>query len=120
MIDVMDEKDTYLSSFSEFEKQLGAKTSSWPHALRAAAIERFAELGFPGPRDEEWKFTSLAALRETPFRLAPASGAGLSDALLERLAFETGGHRVVFVNGRYAPELSTQAASPAGLTVASL
>jgi len=33
-------------------------------------LARFAELGFPGPRDEEWRFTSLAPLLKVPFELA--------------------------------------------------
>ena len=39
-------------------------------AQRAAAFERFAALGFPGAREEAWKYTSLRRLesRRFPFR----------------------------------------------------
>ena len=38
-------------------------------ACRRAAIARFAELGFPGTRNEDWKFTSVAPLVRTPLLL---------------------------------------------------
>src|SRR5262249_15324790 len=122
MIDLMEEKEVYLVEFSRFEKGLGERAAGWPHALRAQAVERFAELGFPGPRDEDWKFTSLAPLAEVPFKLATGQeGHGLSadDAL--RTALDLGAPtRLVFVNGRFAPQLSATGALPAGVTVGSL
>jgi Fe-S cluster assembly protein SufD len=36
-------------------------------ALRAAAFERFVEAGFPSPRDEAWKYTSLRRLESRRF-----------------------------------------------------
>src|SRR4051794_12197970 len=113
MIDVMDEKDLYLASFSQFEKQAGGP--GWLAALRAGAIERFAELGFPGPRDEDWKFTNLALLAETQFTLAEPQE--LSSAAADRLALNTGGFRAVFVNGRFAPALSKLSGLPQGVIV---
>src|SRR5260370_1965882 len=53
MPDVMEEKDIYLSNFAQFEKAQAQKGPGWLHRLRSAAIDRFAELGFPTLRDEE-------------------------------------------------------------------
>ncbi len=36
--------------------------------LRRAAIARFGELGFPGERDEDWKFTNVGPIVRTPMR----------------------------------------------------
>jgi Fe-S cluster assembly protein SufD len=118
MIDVMEEKELYLAEFSRFEKALRGKGPAWLQGLRAAAIERFAELGFPGPRDEDWKFTSLTALRETAFKPAPVIDAHKD--IPGQIGFEMPGQRLVFVNGRYASDLSTHDALPRGVVVGSL
>src|SRR5438552_4313179 len=70
MIDVMDAKDLYLAHFNAASKHDGANGDDRLHLIRTAAIERFAELGFPTPRDEEWRFTPLASLAEVPFQPA--------------------------------------------------
>jgi Fe-S cluster assembly protein SufD len=65
--------------------------------LRAEAAERFAKLGWPTPRVEEWRYTNLAPLQKIHWRIdesrqsveSPASLAGI--AALE----------LVFVNGRH-------------------
>jgi Fe-S cluster assembly protein SufD len=86
---------------------------------RAAAFDRFAELGLPSLRDEDWKYTSLAALEQQLFKLAPASPNGVQEDHVARLALDVG-HLLVFVNGRYAPELSRPARLPGGAEVGSL
>jgi Fe-S cluster assembly protein SufD len=40
-------------------------------ALRQAGFERFAELGFPTTHDEEWRFTNVAPIARTQFRMMP-------------------------------------------------
>jgi Fe-S cluster assembly protein SufD len=89
---------------------------------RKAAIGAFAALGLPHRRIEEWKYTDLrVALKEA---LPPAVGAAAKvsvpeiDAALETLA-ELDAHRVVFVDGVHAPELSA-AAGAKGLEITSL
>jgi Fe-S cluster assembly protein SufD len=63
---------------------------------RAAAMARFAELGFPAGRDEAWKYTNLRRLESRRFTAAtpgttPASAAGLPAAFVaQRLALVNG------------------------------
>jgi Fe-S cluster assembly protein SufD len=84
-------------------------------AQRAAAFERFAALGFPGPREESWKYTSLRRLESR--RFPPRATGDAAPVLPEPLA----GHRVAIVNGRLRPELSSAGASlPAGLRLRDL
>jgi len=121
MIDLMEEKDVYLSGFSRFQKEQGGSAPPWLHALRAAAIDRFAERGFPGPRDEEWRFTPLAPLLQVPFQLAVARRGSHPDATLDRVGFDTGAaHRLVFVNGQFSSELSSPRAQARGVFVGDL
>jgi Fe-S cluster assembly protein SufD len=83
-------------------------------AQRAASFERFAALGFPGPREEAWKYTSLRRLAARRFP-APATD-GAAPALPEALA----GHRLAVLNGRRREDLSTPGALPRGLRVRGL
>jgi len=81
---------------------------------RAAAFERFAELGFPSARDEAWKYTNLRRLaaRRFPARNPDSTAVVLDDALTP--------FRLVVVDGRLRPELGTQGSPPAGLTLRTL
>ena len=90
--------------------------------LRRVAFARFAELGLPTTRQEEWKYTSLAPLAQIPF--APPAGEGKLPSLeqLDHLAGPSvdGGVRLVFVDGRYRPELSSGMGGARGAFVGSL
>ena len=87
--------------------------------LRRAARERFAALGLPHVKMEDWRYTSLAAL--APLAFAPGDGgAPLGAAALARIAGPAVGHRLVFVNGRQRPELSSPGRLPAGTFAGSL
>ncbi len=68
----MERQNTYLAAFERMERELAASGTPAVHRLRKAAIARFVEMGFPGPKDEEWRFTPTAALARIPFDLAPA------------------------------------------------
>jgi Fe-S cluster assembly protein SufD len=83
-------------------------------AQRAAAFERFADLGFPGPREEAWKYTSLRRLESRRFPTR-----GTSDAV-PALPPPLAACRIAIVNGRRRDELSTPGALPVGLRVRGL
>ncbi len=108
----------FLERFSEFEN--GAGGPSWLRRIRRAAIDRFSALGYPTTRDEDWKFTNVAPIAQTTFALADG-GAQPSARELAPFHFpELEGTRLVFVNGRYAEDLSTVRGLPAGVRVGSL
>jgi Fe-S cluster assembly protein SufD len=71
--------------------------------LRRAARERFAELGFPTRKNEDWKYTNVARIAKTPFE--PGNGRMTPPAGLDPFP-EIDCYRLVFVNGRYRPDLS--------------
>ena len=52
----------YREAFERLHSALGGSASR-----RAVAMERFAELGFPGAREEAWKYTSLRRLESRRF-----------------------------------------------------
>ena len=108
----------------EFEARAGTATADgpeWLEPLRRSAMERFARTGFPGSRDEEWRFTPLGAIAQGSWR--PATG-GAVQVTREQLAPFVFGHAnwttLVFVNGVYSEALSSADGLPAGVRVWSL
>ncbi len=104
----------------EIEAALAAAQPAWLAALRARAAERFAALGFPTVRQEEWRFTNVAPVARTRFSPPPA---GFDRAAVERAIAPhrlAGAHELVFVDGRFSSELSSREPAPAGAEVASL
>jgi Fe-S cluster assembly protein SufD len=81
MTKVMERQNTYLADFERMERELAASTTPAVHRLRKTAAARFSELGFPGPRDEEWRFTPVAPLTRTPFEAVSAEQASKSCSL---------------------------------------
>ncbi len=89
---------------------------AWLAAARRAALDRFEKLGLPTAKHEDWRFTSLAAL--APLSLGRPR-AGDAAALLARTKAAEG-TRLVFVNGRFRPELSVRGALPPGAVVSTI
>jgi len=121
MAAVIEDKDALRSSFERFAQAHVASEPAWLRARRTAAFARFVEKGLPGPHDEAWRHTPLAPLVRTQFAPAdPASSPAAAD--LARVPREvTRGAEIVFVNGRFAPELSRLGAGAGeGLHVTSL
>lgn len=109
-------RTAYLANFARLEKKLqqkpGQDGDAWFHRVRRQAIERFAELGFPTTRLEEWKFTNVDPIARMPFHSSEFRADGLpaglvADLPLAHAAFEEGCSRIVFVNGHYNPQLSS-------------
>ncbi len=89
----------------------------WLASARRDALARFEQLGLPTSRHEDWRFTSLAGL--TPLSLGrPRAADGA--ALLARTTSAREGTRLVFVNGRFRPDLSARGALPPGAMVSTL
>ena len=96
----------YLESLLAGQPQLEASPLAWLKALRAEAVERVGALRLPTTRDEEWRFTDISLLGKTSF--ASALGATyLEPAQVAHFFIEEASIRLVFVDGIYAPELSS-------------
>jgi Fe-S cluster assembly protein SufD len=93
----------------------------WLEPLRRAAAARFAAVGFPGSRDEEWRFTPVAPIAQRTWRPAPAEPVNLP---AERLTSFVFGHpewsTLVFVDGAYSEALSRIPVLPRGARAGSL
>jgi Fe-S cluster assembly protein SufD len=121
MAPVVQEVESYLLNFGRFEEARAGQEPSWVHQLRKAALSRFAALGFPTMRQEEWKYTNVAPLTKVRFQPVPAQRDGLTAERLVQVARgEVARAQLVFMNGHYAQELSFLGSLPAGVKARSL
>ncbi len=111
--------ETYLRQFESFAANGGAEGPAWLPQLRRTAIDRFANVGFPSSKDEEWRFTPVSPIVRGEFR--PAGSATVSREALAPFLF---GHpewpQLVFVNGRFDPALSVLPTLPNGVQLGNL
>lgn len=98
----------------------------WLKTLRSRALERANALKLPSTHDEAWRFTPLAALSSQSFQPL-RNPTPLQPQDIAHLAITEATTQLVFVDGVYAPQLSstsTQAAwvmgNLAGLTAAQM
>ncbi|WP_293348635.1 MULTISPECIES: Fe-S cluster assembly protein SufD [unclassified Microcoleus] len=77
--------------------------------LRDAATEYVLAASFPTVRDEEWRFTDLSPVLQVPFHVPQSnqSTVKLADVIMPVKNRDDLPLRLVFVNGFYAPDLST-------------
>ena len=121
MSTVKEQEELYLANFTRLESGLNEHAPAWLPKLRHAAMESFAELGFPTTHDEEWIYTNVAPLAAIPF--APARHK-LTEEIRHKLArlplTDLGCSRLTFFNGCHVPELSKLREVPKGLRAGSL
>ncbi len=115
------EKESFLSDI-DLTKRRRSGSNDRIEWLRAGAESQFEALDFPTTRDEEWKYTNVAPLLKIPFRQEPhLNPKGLTREDLAPMIFgEARAHRLVFINGRFASELSNLDSLPAGVIVGNL
>ena len=111
----------YVDAFAAVSDSLPGRGVGWLVTLRAQAIERFGDAGFPTSRDEVWKFTNLRPLTRQTFSLAPRieNSVELND-LSPHLPRDLACYRMVFVDGHYRDDLSDIGVLPEGVHLTSL
>jgi Fe-S cluster assembly protein SufD len=114
--------DRFVADFARVAPSLPGARVPWLAWLRNDALERFAQRGLPTSRDEDWKYTSVAAVAKRAFAAPQRGGTGDVGATdVAALGFaDLSAHLLVFVNGRHAPALSRIGALPAGVALGSL
>jgi len=111
--------DLYRAAFEKLEEERRDEPR-WLRRLRAEALERFLDLGFPTTRIEAWKYTNLRPIAETPWMIARPASSSAAAADLAAPARIPGATEIVFFNGHFAPELSSLGEPEEGVRVASL
>ena len=109
----------YVEDFRAFSDNGASAVPSWLAERRSTAITRFADAGFPTSRQEEWRFTDVKPIARASFRRATP----VSVPAVTVDHYVVGGREhwlAVFVNGHFAPSLSSLRGLPAGVVVGSL
>ena len=114
MTTVLEPKERFLEQLDQFDRG-GAPAKYRP--LRQSARGRFKALSFPTSRTEDWRFTSVAPILTEAFEL-PIPAKLTAESLPAPAAPDA--LRLVFVSGRFAPELSRVADLPAGVKIGPL
>ena len=116
----------YATFFDAFDRIRSQNAPLWLHRLRSDAMARFRELGMPVARElafplrEDWIYTDLRGIADTSYHAEPVD-ARVDEAGLAPYEFgQEDWHRLVFVNGVYAPALSRVDSLPDGTVVCSL
>ncbi|MBW8894684.1 MAG: Fe-S cluster assembly protein SufD [Acidobacteria bacterium] len=91
----------------------------WLQDLRDRGATRFAALGFPTVRDEEWRFTNVSPIANTEFIAATDAPAAVEQNL-DAVVYGEASNRIVVLNGRFQAPLSRVGALPNGVRVGSL
>lgn len=109
------------TAYSEHFAALGTEGPSFLTPMRREAMARFTSYGFPTPRNEDWHFTSPAPIVESTLEPMRSMAGPIDRSDLAALAVGSSAWpRLVFVNGRFAPSLSSTDALPAGVRALSL
>jgi Fe-S cluster assembly protein SufD len=92
----------------------------WLQDLRDRAATRFAALGFPTVREEEWRFTNVAPIAAAEFKPTGLDAVQATEEEISGYLYSDAEHRLLIVNGRFFPALSRTQGLPAGVRVGSL
>lgn len=106
----------YLDAYTKFMR--GAQGPAWMAPMREQALEIVSEHGLPTTKEEDWKYTNVSALAKIVLNLPARKPGVISVTRLAERTYVGEGARIVFVNGLYAPELSSLEAG--GIIVSSL
>jgi Fe-S cluster assembly protein SufD len=93
---------------------------AWLAAFRRRGVERFAAVGLPTSKDEDWRFTPVQGLARESFAAVPLRTPLSPESLSPFLVGTDHDTLLVLVDGRFDPSLSRIPELPAGARVLSL
>lgn len=108
-----EQRTNALANFGQLFEQ-NQKVKQHPSGLGAdeatAHWQQVLALGFPSIKHEDWKYTPLERLFAHHFSFATA--VDVTAAQRDNLSLLQDAHRLVFIDGRYVPELSDSECGP--------
>ncbi len=117
--ETIDLKTKLLTDFHARESLMNGEAASPFHQKKRAAISRFEELGFPTPKNEEWKYSNVKDLISESYHFNAESNLTLAD-LQELNIPDQNANILYFVNGHYSEELSSIVSSSEQIIIDSL
>lgn len=119
MTNLMSKPNSLVENYDLVKALLATYGPSNLNEMRDRAFAEFQKFGIPSTKDEEFKYVSLRVLEEGGFQ--PAYGATVDRYTLEETSVgKIEAITVAFVNGQYAPEISSAHKLPKGVFVGSL
>ncbi len=109
--------NAYAAAYPAYAAHLPGQTVDWLQNFRQAGLQAFSERGFPTVREEEWRYTNLAALNKTLY--PPATNQLIDVQTLDVYRLKDA-WSIVLVNGRFSEQLSDLAGLPDAVTVQSI
>jgi Fe-S cluster assembly protein SufD len=110
----------YLQDFEGRSATSTVDEPEWLEAIRRAGMNRFAGVGFPTSRDEEWRFTPVGPIARGVWHPASGSGSVDREQLLPFLFGHPEWSTLVFLNGAYDEHLSSIGNLAPGISIGSL
>ncbi len=102
----MDLKEKLLSSFMAFEERVDVHSDL--HDIRTEALKNFENKGFPGKKEEAWKYTSLNSVLKNDFSVFPKQENAIGYIDVKKyFLHEIDSYKLVFIDGIFSSFLSS-------------
>ena len=99
----------YAKILSENNPALLGADIDWFGDMRQKAMDTFVEVGLPGPRVEEWKYTNLSSMNSKTYNTLNNTDnvdASIQSKIADTYINDIDGSKVVFVDGYFQSDLS--------------
>jgi Fe-S cluster assembly protein SufD len=99
----------YAKTLSENNPALLGADIDWFGDMRQKAMDTFVEVGLPGPRVEEWKYTNLSSMNSKTYNTLNNTDnvdASIQSKIADTYINDIDGSKVVFVDGYFQSDLS--------------
>ena len=122
MITANDQRSWFQQLLGEAGSDVPGQNLAWLAQARDKARQAVCELPIPHRKQEAWRYTNIEGLLRNRFKAAAQASFSLERLAEddERLRPTRDSHRLVVVNGRCVPQLSSLEALPAGVRLSSL
>lgn len=111
---IVDMNENYQKAYLTLLEQ----SADWLKAMRAEYFDKFMQQGFPSRREENWKYTNIAALADVPFTMMPATKHVLAEGLLEN--YRMADNLLVFINGQFSSQYSSIKSLPKDVLIGNI
>src|SRR5258708_25874686 len=101
------QSNSYDTAFRALLEKIESAEPSWLRRLREVSLAQFECVGFPSVKEEEWKYTNVAAIAKQQFAPAFLRGSQGSNGFGQFVYDEASQSRLVFVNGILRRDLSS-------------
>jgi len=116
-------KGEHIASFIKdyerlIDERLNADVPDWLKNVRSASLSRFADLGVPTVKNEEWKYTNISDILKGRYKIAAEATLKEMDELKAYMSADE--IAMVFINGVFSSEHSQLHRLPKGVTICTL